>query len=95
VDQVNPNCAIPLALYADPGAAQSGERPISAEHQSWVQKLKALGLKHRSGASQTVPGDKMTGERPLTKLNGQLSVNLRLVGVPVPPAHGQTADGAG
>jgi hypothetical protein len=43
VDPVNPNCAIPLALYTDPGAAQSGERPISAEHQSWVQKLKELG----------------------------------------------------
>jgi len=57
VDPVNPKRAIPLALYADPGAAQSGERPISAEHQSWLQKLKALGLKHRSGASQTVPGD--------------------------------------
>jgi hypothetical protein len=30
VDPVNPKRAIPLALYADPGAAQSGERPISA-----------------------------------------------------------------
>ena len=26
VDRVNPNCAIPLALYEDPGAAHSGER---------------------------------------------------------------------
>ncbi len=57
VDPVNPKRAIPLALYGDPGAAQSGERPSSAEHQSWLQKAKALGLKHRSGASQTVPGD--------------------------------------
>ncbi len=57
VDPVNPKRAIPLALYGDPGAAQSGERPISAEHQSWLQKAKALGLKHRSDASQTVPGD--------------------------------------
>ena len=47
VDPVNPERAIPLALYADPGAAQSGERPISAEPQSWLQKLKAQGLKHR------------------------------------------------
>jgi len=43
VDPVNPNCAIPLALYTDPGAAQSGERPISAEHRSWAPKLKAPG----------------------------------------------------
>ena len=57
VDPVNPKRVIPLALYADPGATQSGERPISAEHQSWLQKSKALGLKYRSGASQTVPGD--------------------------------------
>ena len=56
VDPVNPKRAIPLALYADPGAAQSGERPISAEQQSWLQKLKARGLK-QLGASQTVPGD--------------------------------------
>ena len=47
VDPVNPKRAIPLALYADPGAVQSGERPISAEPQSRLQKLKAQGLKHR------------------------------------------------
>ena len=27
VDRVNPNRAIPLALYEDPGASQRGERP--------------------------------------------------------------------
>jgi hypothetical protein len=57
VDPWNPSRAIPLALYGDPGAAQSGERPIAQERQSWVQKLKAPSPKHRSGASQTVAGD--------------------------------------
>ncbi len=61
VDPVNPKRAIPLSLYVDPGATQSGERPISAERQSWLQKSKAPGLKHRSGASQTVPGDDRSG----------------------------------
>ena len=55
VHPANPKCAIPLALYADPGPAQSDERPISPENQSWVLKLKAPGREHRAGASQTVP----------------------------------------
>lgn len=55
VHPANPKCAIPLALYADPGPAHSDERPISPENQSWVLKLKAPGREHRSGASQTVP----------------------------------------
>jgi hypothetical protein len=41
VDSANPKRAIPLALYTSAAAVQSGERPISAGHESWVQKMKA------------------------------------------------------
>ena len=34
VDPWNPKRVIPRALYADPGAAQSGDRPIPADRQS-------------------------------------------------------------
>jgi hypothetical protein len=48
VDPSNPKRAIPLALYGDPGSAPRGERPMSADDQSWIQKV--LGPKHRPDA---------------------------------------------
>jgi hypothetical protein len=39
VDPENPKRVVPLALYGEPGAAQSGERPISAEPRSRARTL--------------------------------------------------------
>lgn len=40
VDPASPKHAVPRALYDDPGAAPSSDRPIPAEQRSWAWKLK-------------------------------------------------------